>query len=74
VPERKVANFLVSNKTDEYLLNYYSIEHQQWSVIKPALASIHGADVIEKQVSVYYVADEISATYRGKMIAIEYDN
>ncbi|MGD8970535.1 MAG: hypothetical protein PVG01_03940 [Desulfobacterales bacterium] len=43
-------------------------------VIKSALASVHGADVIEKQVSGYYVADEISATYRGMMIAIEYDH
>ena len=43
-------------------------------VIKSALASVHGADVIEKQVSGYYVADEISATYRGMMIAIDYDH
>ena len=43
-------------------------------VIKSTLASVHGADVIEKQVSGYYVSDEISATYRGMMIAIEYDH
>jgi hypothetical protein len=43
-------------------------------VIKSALASVHGADVIKKQVSGYYLADEISATYRGMMIAIEYDH
>jgi hypothetical protein len=43
-------------------------------VIKSTLASVHGADVIEKQVSGYYVADEISATYRGMMIAIDYDH
>ena len=42
-------------------------------VIKSALASVHGSEVIEKQVSGYYVADEISATYRGMMIAIDYD-
>jgi hypothetical protein len=40
------------------------------SVIKAALGSVHGADVIEKKVSGYYIADEISATYRGMMIAI----
>ena len=44
------------------------------SVIKSALGSVHGVDVIEKQVSGYYIADEISATYRGMMIAIEYDH
>jgi hypothetical protein len=43
-------------------------------VIKSALASVHGADVIKNQVSGYYLADEISATYRGMMIAIEYDH
>jgi len=42
------------------------------SVIKAALAGVHGADVIEKQVSGYYIADEISATYRGMMIAIDH--
>lgn len=41
------------------------------SVIKSALGSVHGVDVIENQVSGYYVADEISATYRGMMIAID---
>jgi len=43
-------------------------------VIKSALAAVHGAEIIEKQVSGYYLADEISATYRGMMIAIEYDH
>ncbi len=43
------------------------------SVIKAALASIHGIKVIEEQVSGYYLADEISATYRGMMIALDAD-
>ena len=43
-------------------------------VIKAALAAAHGAEVVEKQVSGYYLADEISATYRGMMIAIDYDH
>ena len=42
------------------------------SVIKSALGSVHGVDAIEKQLSGYYVADEISGTYRGMMIAIDY--
>jgi hypothetical protein len=41
------------------------------SVIKAALSSIHGTKIIEEQVSGYYLADEISGTYRGMMIAIE---
>lgn len=41
------------------------------SVIKSALGSVYGIDVIENQVSGYYLADEISGTYRGMMIAID---
>jgi IS4 transposase len=41
------------------------------SVIKAALSSIHGTKIIAEQVSGYYLADEISGTYRGMMIAIE---
>ena len=41
------------------------------SVMKSALGSVHGVDVIENQVSGYYIADEISATYRGMMISID---
>ena len=41
------------------------------SVIMAALSSIHGTKVIEEQVSGYYLADEISGTYRGMMIAID---
>ena len=40
------------------------------SVVKAALRSVHGAETIEREVSGYYVAGEISATYRGTMIAI----
>ena len=41
------------------------------SVIKAALGCVHGIDVIDNQVSGYYLADEISGTYRGMMIAID---
>ena len=40
------------------------------SVIKAALASVHGTDVVENEVSGYYLADEISGTCKGMMIAI----
>jgi hypothetical protein len=40
------------------------------SVIKAALGSIHGTDTIKNDVSGYYLADEISGTYRGMMISI----
>jgi hypothetical protein len=44
------------------------------SVIKAALGSVHGTKVIENEVSGYYLADEISGTYRGMMIAIPYEH
>ena len=38
--------------------------------MKAAMGSIHGADTIDTKISGYYLADELSATYRGMMIAI----
>jgi hypothetical protein len=40
------------------------------ATVLAALAAAHGRNVIDEQVSLYYVADEISGTYRGMMIAI----
>ena len=45
------------------------IAYMVLSVIRAALDSAHGQGTAEK-VSGYYIADEISATYRGMMIAI----
>ena len=40
------------------------------SIIKAALSSVHGVHKIEKELSGYYLADEISSVYRGMLIAI----
>jgi len=40
------------------------------SVIQAALRSVHGAEVVEREVSGYYVAEELSGVYQGMMIAI----
>ncbi len=40
------------------------------SVVKAALSSEYGAETVEKEVSGYYISDEISGTYRGMIIAI----
>ena len=40
------------------------------AVLKAALRHVHGAVVIDTQRSGYDVADEVSGTYRGMMIAI----
>jgi hypothetical protein len=44
------------------------------SVLKSALGSVYGVDVIEKQLSGYYVANEMSGIFPGMMIAIDYDD
>jgi len=40
------------------------------AVVKAAMSHVHGAETIDKEVSGYYIADELSATYCGMMIAI----
>jgi len=40
------------------------------SVVKAALASVHGIDFIEKNVSGYYIANEIKGVYQGMMIVV----
>jgi IS4 transposase len=40
------------------------------SVVKAALRSVHGAKVVTEEVSGSSLADEVSGTYRGMMIAI----
>ena len=40
------------------------------SAVKAALRSVHGTEKIEQEVSGYYLAVEIGATYEGMMIAI----
>lgn len=44
------------------------------SVIKSAMSSVHGVNVVENEISGYYLADELSATYRGMLIAISEEN
>ncbi len=49
------------------------ISYMMVSVIKAALCSVHGTKIVEEKISGYYLADEISGTYRGMMIAISED-
>jgi len=43
-------------------------------MIKSAMSSVHGANVVENEISGYYLADELSATYRGMLIAVSEEN
>jgi len=40
------------------------------AVVLAALRGVHGEDTVDHTVSLYYIATEISATYKGMMIAI----
>ena len=40
------------------------------AVVLAALRSVHGEDMVEHEVSLYYIANELATTYTGMMIAI----
>ena len=40
------------------------------AVVLAALRSVHGEETVDEEVSLYYIANEISMTYYGMMIAI----
>ena len=40
------------------------------AAVKAAIASVHGTETVETKISGYYLADEISGTYRGMNVAI----
>ena len=41
-----------------------------YATVKAALRAAHGGERVEREVSDYFLADEIAGTYRGMMIAI----
>lgn len=43
------------------------------AVVTAAWRSVHGADTIDHDLSLYYVANEIAQTYHGMMMAIPED-
>lgn len=43
------------------------VAYNMLATVRAALRSVHGADKIEEQVSSYYLAEDIAATYRGMM-------
>lgn len=44
-----------------------------FAVILAAMASVHGHQTVQEQVSLHYLTDELSGTYRGMMIALPPD-
>ncbi len=49
------------------------VSYNVLSTVKAALRAVHGEEVVAKDVSAYYVAEEITMTHRGMRIAIPED-
>jgi len=49
------------------------VAYNMLAVVMAALRSVHGAEVIDQDLSLYYVANDIAQTYHGMMIAIPED-
>ncbi len=49
------------------------VSYNMMSTIKAALRAVHGVEIIEETISGYYLAEEITMTHRGMMIAIPED-
>jgi hypothetical protein len=46
------------------------VAYNMLAVVTAALRSVHGAETIDQELSLYYVANDIAQTYHGMMIAI----
>lgn len=44
-----------------------------YATIKGALRAVHGVEKVEREISDYFLADEIAGTYRGMMVAVPDD-
>jgi IS4 transposase len=49
------------------------VSYNVLSTVKAALRAVHGEEVVAQDVSAYYVAEEVTMTHRGMMIAIPED-
>ena len=49
------------------------VAYNRLAVVMAALRSVHGAQILDQELSLYYVATDIAQTYHGMMIAIPED-
>ena len=49
------------------------VAYNMLAVVMAALRSVHGAQIVDQELSLYYVANDIAQTYHGMMIAIPED-
>jgi IS4 transposase len=67
------VNTLGSPKAALFAFCVALVAYNVLSTVKAALRSVHGEDVVAQDVSAYYVAEEVTMTHRGMMIAIPED-
>jgi hypothetical protein len=46
------------------------VAYNALAVVKASLRAVHGVEKVQEEVSSYYLAEEVSGTYRGMMIAL----
>jgi hypothetical protein len=46
------------------------VAYNVWAVVQAALRRVHGETKVEQEVSGYYLAEEMRATYQGMMVAL----
>ena len=46
------------------------VAYNALAVVKASLRAVHGVQKVQEEVSNYYLAEEVSGTYRGMMIAL----
>lgn len=49
------------------------VAYNMVAVVMAALRSVHGAETIDQELSLYYIANDIAQTYHGMRIAIPED-
>jgi hypothetical protein len=70
---RSEINTLGYPKAALFAFSIALVAYNVLSTVKAALRSVHGAKVVDDEVSAYDVAEEVAGTHRGMMIAIPED-
>jgi Transposase DDE domain len=66
-------NTLGSPKAALFGFGLALVAYNMFAVVMAALRSVHGAETIDQDLSLYYVANDLAQTYHGMMIAIPED-
>jgi len=65
-----VVNTLSYPKAALFGFSVAVVAYNALAVVKASLRAVHGVQKVQEEVSNYYLAEEVSGTYRGMMIAL----